>query len=505
MILAAGGAVSVSLSTWSRFADSPTVISVERDHWVWRTPVPAATICPRPPPPDPTEILEVAKWVQSRHDEKESGTVPADKEEALVLAFLEAFRTATLGSLTNLRPFANSQDLLPPASDLKDLFIKLQPKFKFKSSISGLSTSQEEPPPWHAVLNEAGLCYVVFSGLDQMQAARAAERDSRHPLTVAAGNPLDGDVNIQLVQISHGYKMYFHSPWDQADVFSRPLASTVGHYVSVDLAAAAIITTDEARTGLGVAQRKCRFQDEPGSESSSPLPHGELHYSFNSCRSQCRASLARKLCGCHAEHLFGGRLQPVTASSDSSRKYAGDATPCDIAGLICLSQHEDLLIKLPASHHSLENSCECLSPCEDVTYVAARTEIIQWPLGNTVRWGISKYPRTRHKRDVLFGFSDLLGSMGGAAGLFLGCSLLSAVELVYFVTLRAFWALRERHSRRRRTVHFAKEALDRSATPSSQQKAKKKSGSFTHSHSTIDSCSTTFNSVRRSNLRMGWF
>lgn len=38
--------------------------------------------------------------------------------------------------------------------------------------------------------------------------------------------------------------------------------------------------------------------------------------------------------------------------------------------------------------------------------------------------------------EVLFGWVDLLVSFGGIAGLFLGFSLLSGVEIIYYFTLR---------------------------------------------------------------------
>lgn len=48
------------------------------------------------------------------------------------------------------------------------------------------------------------------------------------------------------------------------------------------------------------------------------------------------------------------------------------------------------------------------------------------------------WPIIRYKREVLFGWVDLLVSFGGIAGLFLGFSLLSGVEIVYYFTMRAF-------------------------------------------------------------------
>jgi hypothetical protein len=47
------------------------------------------------------------------------------------------------------------------------------------------------------------------------------------------------------------------------------------------------------------------------------------------------------------------------------------------------------------------------------------------------------WPIIRYKREVLFGWIDLLVSFGGIAGLFLGFSLLSGVEIIYYFTMRA--------------------------------------------------------------------
>lgn len=39
----------------------------------------------------------------------------------------------------------------------------------------------------------------------------------------------------------------------------------------------------------------------------------------------------------------------------------------------------------------------------------------------------------KYRTDVTFGFLDLLVSFGGIAGLFLGCSILSGVEILYYL------------------------------------------------------------------------
>lgn len=51
------------------------------------------------------------------------------------------------------------------------------------------------------------------------------------------------------------------------------------------------------------------------------------------------------------------------------------------------------------------------------------------------------WPITRYKREVLFGWVDLLVSFGGIAGLFLGFSLFSCIEIIFYFTLRTWCML----------------------------------------------------------------
>ncbi|XP_021939084.1 uncharacterized protein LOC110839302 [Zootermopsis nevadensis] len=44
----------------------------------------------------------------------------------------------------------------------------------------------------------------------------------------------------------------------------------------------------------------------------------------------------------------------------------------------------------------------------------------------------------QYRTDVVFGWLDLTVSLGGIAGLFIGFSLLSGAELVYFLTFRLY-------------------------------------------------------------------
>jgi hypothetical protein len=81
--------------------------------------------------------------------------------------------------------------------------------------------------------------------------------------------------------------------------------------------------------------------------------------------------------------------------------------------------HISALKKLKHIIHRSPNSATAISTEEGINI-----EFITWPI-------------IRYKREVLFGWIDLLVSFGGIAGLFLGFSLLSGIEIIYYFTVRA--------------------------------------------------------------------
>ncbi|PSN57000.1 hypothetical protein C0J52_04231 [Blattella germanica] len=59
---------------------------------------------------------------------------------------------------------------------------------------------------------------------------------------------------------------------------------------------------------------------------------------------------------------------------------------------------------------------------------------------------VTNFGSIRYRKDILFTFEDLLVSFGSTISFFLGCSILSFVELIYFITLRMFFYLHNRYT-----------------------------------------------------------
>lgn len=58
------------------------------------------------------------------------------------------------------------------------------------------------------------------------------------------------------------------------------------------------------------------------------------------------------------------------------------------------------------------------------------------------------------KRSELYGQTDFLANAGGLLGLFMGVSILSLVEVLYFFTLRVYYRLRKFREDRSARVSF---------------------------------------------------
>jgi amiloride-sensitive sodium channel len=85
--------------------------------------------------------------------------------------------------------------------------------------------------------------------------------------------------------------------------------------------------------------------------------------------------------------------------------------------------------------------CGCLPDCNTIEYsVTSIKQKLPWsnysslPSAATIQFGDTEF--IAYRRYERFGGVTLLSNIGGLLGLFLGVSLLSIVELVYFFTLR---------------------------------------------------------------------
>ncbi|KAL0832439.1 hypothetical protein ABMA28_000671 [Loxostege sticticalis] len=386
------GSVYLSRTTWIRYQSSPTVVSMDRDMFAWNTTFPCVTICPN----NNLDLKKLEIYVKySKEPDK-------DKLEE----FIKALANATYDNF-NLIPDYDGI----PADKYMELILNLTASFKPTLTIGASGIMLDIVP----TITEMGLCYAVNSkvAVYNSPAYREANRwdEVKTQNSTFFVHPLDGEVFAQVINISASYDVYVHGPSEVPDVSTKRQHSAEDFYMKLYVTALTVYTAPEAAK-LSVAQRRCRFINE------NILKHNSV-YTYTMCRMECRIRLCLKYCNC-IPHFY---------------RKIGDEKTCDVAGLKCLFNYKDELFKLQEKDGKKIN-CGCLPICDDVNYVIQSNALQEWFLGTNLQWGIVTYPRMRYRRDIIFGFTDVLVAVGGMAGLFLGCSVLSFMEIVYFLTLR---------------------------------------------------------------------
>ncbi|XP_016968857.1 sodium channel protein Nach [Drosophila rhopaloa] len=170
--------------------------------------------------------------------------------------------------------------------------------------------------------------------------------------------------------------------------------------------------------------RSCLFPNE------SPPASQYKAYSFTTCIADCARKMQIETCGCAS----------IFVSPTEDPRYPD----CDLDGFLCLESHglikpDSKLLKNNNKGH--KDSCGCLPSCNDgdiqIIYEAFSTYNQSTTL-RTVTISIPALPTDQFRRQAIRTRLDVVVSMGGMLGLFLGASILSAIEFIYYFTVRPF-------------------------------------------------------------------
>ncbi|XP_030746708.1 pickpocket protein 28-like [Sitophilus oryzae] len=122
----------------------------------------------------------------------------------------------------------------------------------------------------------------------------------------------------------------------------------------------------------------------------------------------------------------------------------------------CIERTRDILDKknhLKMFFRGKSFNCNCLQSCDHIHYYYSKTASVAWPAGTfripnhtieeirnnfavmNIYFSSTRYPKITKK--LIYLFNDLLANTGGLLGLFVGFSLLSAVELFFYM----FWLI----------------------------------------------------------------
>ncbi|XP_031638214.1 pickpocket protein 28-like [Contarinia nasturtii] len=247
-----------------------------------------------------------------------------------------------------------------------------------------------------------------------------------------------------------GFKILLHTPGEVPQVskhyFRVPLVQEV--LVSVK---PQMITTSEGLRDYTPNGRQCYFNKE------RQLRFFKV-YTQRNCELECLSNFTKLECGC------------VKFSMPRDR----DTSICGFDKIKCFNDAEDKLLERQfedglKNERNAATGCNCLPACTSITYDAEisqakfdwvglfqafNSSLDEFPGAELARLSIffKEHQFITSKRSELYGLTDFMANCGGLLGLFMGVSMLSIVEVIYYFTLRLGCTLRLRRTRKRKSL-----------------------------------------------------
>ncbi|KAK4883612.1 hypothetical protein RN001_006931 [Aquatica leii] len=400
ILLSAIGATSLIISNWNRYNANPTVISIQKDYRNWKNLLPTVTGC---------FLNKTNLDLTNRYVEKTWGVTVNDSNYEYYAGFVKAVANISYYNFNVFTKYENDSKL--NEVNLFDLATEVHPQ------LSGtlVTFDMMRKSYFTLIMTEMGICFTINSKFANILALKCYSKSNSF-----AADAL-GDANMVKCHYLNGlcYARYDSDPLAPINFYAHSYLDVVHatssrpFYIgeSEELEINYLIeetTPSPTLRNLSPSQRKCRFDDEPLTED---IPV----YSPTMCYISCRYRIVMQRCKCRPffYHFMQGKV-------------------CNISGMICISKYAKELV-LSASNFN----CYCPQPCHIVAYLPLPPKSATWTSGYfdqrlTFRWGLL-HPTTKYRRDVLFSFEDLVGSLGGSLCLFLGISFISLIEIVFFI------------------------------------------------------------------------
>ncbi|XP_052567592.1 sodium channel protein Nach [Culex pipiens pallens] len=391
-------AIVIIFSLWEKFQTNPTITGLDTDFHNQEVIFPTVMVCPERPY-DERSVHDVAYVTLANYEAGSEQYEP----------FLEVLTKLSYGAVIReaverAENFSHAKELV--GRDLRKLVFKMAVRC---NATFGYCRYKDEPidccGSFKPVYSEHGFCYSFNSRYigQELEEERNSdtkylyETDKKWGLTFA---PLrKSDVFVHSHNEISGWDFRPQVQWDENFAIDF-LISMKQTY-----------TTEDARQ-LSIGQRKCIFPDEV------QLRYYQDDYTFSGCMKECRLKKCLKYCGC---------IPPFYAPPVKSLRQ------CVASELPCLAANVGNITSIGGCQH-------CELGCHNTVYdIEKYSKVMTTEAGKepVVTIEYLTWPVIRYKREVLFGWVDLLVSFGGIAGLFLGFSLLSGVEIIYFFTMRA--------------------------------------------------------------------
>ncbi|XP_063821170.1 sodium channel protein Nach-like [Ostrinia nubilalis] len=384
-------AVATILRYYNHYQENTIRFTTRTDYLDWNTTFPAISLC---------EMANVEKVFMQSEKLKENANGKLDHYIREITFFTGTCHSCV--STCEEEPICtlNYSQIIPLfRAKCKDMFMSC-----FWNGIPFDCCNNFLPIP-----TEYGTCYSINSLHTKNQQLVHLTSSTQHEL-----------VSLEVI-LSHDYEVFLHSPedipfWNME--YDRRMVMVYGSQATVIFSIMDIINEPEvAMTTPEV--RRCRFIEE--------VPENYLaynKYSYSVCITQCRIDAQLELCNC-THHL-----SPIQYKD----RY------CDLEGLKCLTNNYDILSKLQVPDTNRTGlECDCLPSCTEPDYNVVTKKFIEprkEVKAGTTKFILSNRPYERLTRQVARTPLDLVVAMGNCFGLCFGGSLLSIVEVVYYLCFK---------------------------------------------------------------------
>ncbi|XP_055382443.1 pickpocket protein 28-like, partial [Condylostylus longicornis] len=444
------------MNTWEKWETNPVIVSFnEKFTPVWQIPFPAITICPE------------RKFMQNKFNYTDvllalnsTSRNLTEKESLYLNAALQVCEMDVL-----VEVYLNLSNTKPNASDIITALKEMRPEYYDLFECAWENKKQHCGHYFDEIITEEGLCY-NFNSLDPNYMYKEEVKDKKVIIEWSLENGYHSESGentfprrglgagtkaglfLMLFGLMNhydklcrgpidGFKISFHSPDETADISNQFIQVPYGQQILIAVKPK-IITTSERLRFYKPKARQCYFQDERYLRFFK-------FYTQTNCEIECLANYTLHKCKCVKFSMPRSQNTPICGPTDIECYYE-DANSLLRQQLLKGYKGEVL--------HDLD--CDCLPACTSITY---ETEITQAHYNFVSHYGafLKDMPTTDNntpavemtklyiffkeaqfltsKRSELYGTTDFLANCGGLLGLFMGFSLLSFMELIYFCTL----------------------------------------------------------------------
>ncbi|XP_063706288.1 pickpocket protein 28-like [Culicoides brevitarsis] len=252
------------------------------------------------------------------------------------------------------------------------------------------------------------------------------------------------------------FRVYLHAPNELPWYSHQYHDINIKTYTTLSVEPHVVMATERMRTSYGPERRKCYFDGE------KRLKYFK-HYTKRNCELECLINITQAICNC------------------SRFNFPRDlgVNICGLRDYECMTRTATFYLNVESASATLNVTkayqgrfkCNCWASCRSVRYTAEKREeklfhnqhkhvqVKKTGENGSVKITEVNYEMTKLyvtfkdseffalKRSELYGLTDFVANCGGLLGLFMGVSLLSLVEIIYFLTVRFFMGIFNRHKK----------------------------------------------------------